>query len=247
MARLYQGERTFLTRLLAPLERLIYRLLGVDPQEEMSWKTYAVALLLFNLAGFLFLYLLLRLQHSLPLNPLGLGSVAPGLAFNIAVSFATNTNWQSYSGETTLSLLSQMLGLTVQNFLSAATGMAVLIAFIRGLVRHSSRQLGNFWVDLTRSTLYILLPLALILSLVLVSQGVVQTFQPTAVVQTLDPSTGQKRKPCRWIRLPPRSPSNSWAPMVAVISISTRPTRSRIRHPFPTSWRCLPSCSSRLH
>ena len=190
MARLYQGERTFLTRLFAPIERLIYRLLGVDPQEEMSWKTYAVALLLFNLAGFLFLYLLLRLQHSLPLNPLGLSSVAPGLAFNIATSFTTNTNWQSYSGETTLSLLSQMLGLSVQNFLSAATGMAVLIAFIRGLVRHSSRQLGNFWVDLTRSTLYILLPLALILSLALVSQGVVQTFQPTAVVQTLDPSTG---------------------------------------------------------
>jgi K+-transporting ATPase ATPase A chain len=191
MARVYQGERTILTSILAPLERLLYRLAGVDPEQEMDWKTYAVALLLFNLVGLLFLYLLLRIQHLLPLDPQGLASVTPDLAFNTAVSFVTNTNWQSYSGETTLSYLSQMLGLTVQNFLSAATGMTVLVALIRGITRHIAIKIGNFWVDLTRSTLYILLPLALFLSLVLVSQGVVQTFQPYAPVQTLDRSSGQ--------------------------------------------------------
>jgi K+-transporting ATPase ATPase A chain len=190
MARVYQGERTFLTPLLAPVERLLYRLAGIKPEEEMGWKTYAVALLLFNLVGLLFLYLLLRLQYLLPLNPQNLGPVSPDLAFNIASSFATNTNWQSYGGETTLSYLSQMLGLTVQNFLSAATGIAVLIALIRGITRRATNKLGNFWVDLTRSTLYILLPLAIILALALVSQGVVQTFQPYATVQTLDQTAG---------------------------------------------------------
>jgi len=190
MARVYQGERTFLTPVVAPVERFFYRLAGVKPEEEMNWKLYAGMLLLFNLAGFLFLYLLLRLQHLLPLNPQNFQALSPDLAFNAAVSFTTNTNWQSYGGETTMSILSQMLGLTVQNFLSAATGMAVLIALIRGLVRHTSTKIGNFWVDLTRSTLYILLPLALILALALVSQGVVQTFQPYATVQTLDQSAG---------------------------------------------------------
>ncbi len=190
MARVYQGERTFLSPVVAPVERFFYRLAGVKPEEEMNWKLYAGMLLLFNLAGFLFLYLLLRLQHLLPLNPQNFQALSPDLAFNAAVSFTTNTNWQSYGGETTMSILSQMLGLTVQNFLSAATGMAVLIALIRGLVRHTSTKIGNFWVDLTRSTLYILLPLALILALALVSQGVVQTFQPYATVQTLDQSAG---------------------------------------------------------
>jgi potassium-transporting ATPase potassium-binding subunit len=191
MARVYQGEWTFLSPIFAPVERLFYRLAGVKPEDEMDWKIYTGTLLLFNLVGLLFLYMLLRLQHVLPLNPMGLKSVTPDLAFNTAISFVTNTNWQSYSGETTLSNLSQMLGLTVQNFLSAATGMAALIAFIRGLVRHTTNKLGNFWVDLIRSTLYILLPLALILALVLVSQGVVQTFQPYKIVQTLDQSAGQ--------------------------------------------------------
>jgi K+-transporting ATPase ATPase A chain len=190
MARVYQGERTFLTRVLAPVERLLYRLAGVKPENEMNWKIYAGTLLLFNLIGLLFLYLLLRIQHLLPLNPQNLGAVSPDLAFNTAVSFVTNTNWQSYGGEATLSVLSQMLGLTVQNFLSAATGMAVLIALIRGISRHTTDKLGNFWVDLTRSTLYILLPLALILALALVSQGVVQTFQPYAVTQTVDQAAG---------------------------------------------------------
>jgi potassium-transporting ATPase potassium-binding subunit len=190
MARVYQGERTFLTPIIAPQERFFYRLAGVKPGDEMNWKTYATALLLFNLIGFLVLYLFLRLQHILPLNPLNLKSISPDLAFNVAASFTTNTNWQSYSGETTLSILSQMLGLTVQNFLSASTGMAILIAFIRGLVRHTTDNLGNFWVDLTRSTLYILMPLAFILALALVSQGVIQTFKPDVTVQTLDPSSG---------------------------------------------------------
>jgi K+-transporting ATPase ATPase A chain len=190
MARVYKGERTLLAPLLVPVERLLYRLAGVKPDEEMGWKTYAVALLLFNLVGLLFLYLLLRLQHFLPLNPQDLGPVSPDLAFNTAVSFATNTNWQNYGGETTLSYLSQMLGLTVQNFLSAATGMAVLVALIRGIARHTTTKIGNFWVDLTRSTLYILLPLSLVLAIALVSQGVVQTFQPYATVRTLDQVAG---------------------------------------------------------
>ena len=162
MARVYQGERTILSPILGPVERFFYRMAGVNPGDEMNWKIYAGSLLLFNLVGLVFLYLILRFQHILPLNPLSLEGVSPDLAFNTAVSFVTNTNWQSYSGETTLSLFTQMVGLTVQNFLSAATGMAVLIALIRGLVRHATDKLGNFWVDLTRSTLYILLPLAFI-------------------------------------------------------------------------------------
>jgi potassium-transporting ATPase potassium-binding subunit len=190
MARVYQGEQTFLNPILKPVERFFYRLAGVKPEEEMNWKMYAGVLLLFNLIGLLFLYLLLRIQNLLPLNTLDFKSVSPDLAFNTAISFVTNTNWQSYSGETTMSILSQMLGLTVQNFLSAATGMAVLIALIRGLVRRTKDQLGNFWVDLTRSTLYILLPLALIMALAIVSQGVVQTFKPDVTIQTLDSSTG---------------------------------------------------------
>jgi K+-transporting ATPase ATPase A chain len=190
MAHVYQGERTFLAPVLAPMEQFIYRLAGIKAENEMNWKTYAGMLLMFNLVGLIFMFLLLRFQQHLPLNPQNLGAVSPDLAFNTAVSFTTNTNWQSYSGETTLSYLSQMSGLTVQNYLSAATGMAVLIALIRGLVRHTTKTLGNFWVDLTRSTLYILLPLALVLALVLVSQGVVQTFQPYAVAQTLDQGGG---------------------------------------------------------
>lgn len=178
MARVYQGERTFLDPILRPIERWIYKLSGIDPEQEMNWKTYAFALLLFNLLGFFAVYALQRVQGFLPLNPQNLGPVAPDLAFNTAVSFASNTNWQSYGGETTLSYFTQMFGLTVQNFLSAATGMAVLIAFIRGLVRHTTQIIGNFWVDMTRSVLYILLPLSLVLALALVSQGVVQTFHP---------------------------------------------------------------------
>jgi K+-transporting ATPase ATPase A chain len=194
MARVYQGERTFLAPALQPVERFIYRLARINAAEEMDWKTYAIALLLFNLAGFLLLYLLQRLQSILPLNPQSLGAVPPDLAFNTAVSFVTNTNWQSYSGEATMSYLTQMLGLTVQNFVSAAAGMAVLIALIRSFARHSAKAIGNFWVDTTRSVLYILLPLALVLALVLVSQGVVQTFNGSAnvsLLQSTHDSSGQ--------------------------------------------------------
>jgi len=176
MARVYEGEARIASRLLGPLERLVYRVLRVDPGEEMTWKTYALAVLTFNLAGLLFVYLLARMQASLPLDPAGVGPVAPHAAFNTAVSFATNTNWQSYSAETTLSYFTQMLGLTVQNFVSAATGMAVLAAFVRGFSRKSAATLGSFWVDLTRTVVFILMPLALVIAILLVSQGVVQTF-----------------------------------------------------------------------
>jgi K+-transporting ATPase ATPase A chain len=189
MARVYQGERTFLDRVLDPVERFIYRLSGVNPQQEMNWKTYAIAALSFNLLGLLTVYVLQRFQAVLPLNPQGLGAITADSSWNTAVSFATNTNWQGYGGEVTMSYFSQMLGLAVQNFVSAGMGMAVLIAFIRGIARHTTKMLGNFWVDLTRSALYILLPLSLVLALVLVSQGVVQTFRPYQTVTLLQPTT----------------------------------------------------------
>ena len=189
MARVYEGRPFGLDRVLGPLERLIYRVSGVRADEEMGWQTYAWAMMLFNLAGFVAVYALQRLQGMLPLNPQGFGAVSSDSSFNTAVSFATNTNWQGYGGETTMSYLTQMLGLTVQNFLSAAAGMAVLVALIRGLARRSAQTIGNFWVDLTRSTLYILLPLSLVLAVSLVSQGVVQTFGPYAKVSVVQPTT----------------------------------------------------------
>jgi potassium-transporting ATPase potassium-binding subunit len=194
MARVYQSERTFLDRVLGPVERFIYRLSGVNPEEDMNWKTYAVAVMVFNVLGLLAVYALQRLQVFLPLNPQGLGAVTPDSAWNTAVSFATNTNWQGYGGETTMSYLTQMLGMTVQNFVSAATGMAVLIALIRGIVRHTTKGIGNFWVDLTRTTLYILIPLSLVVALALVSQGVVQTFSPYQTVTLLQPTTDASGK-----------------------------------------------------
>ena len=188
MARIYEGKPAGLNVWFGWLERLIYRLTGVQPEQQMSWKKYAVATMLFNIIGIVVVYLLQRFQAHLPLNPLVLPAVNADLSFNTAVSFATNTNWQSYSGETTLSYFTQMLGLTVQNFVSAATGMAVLVAFIRGFIQKQVATIGNFWVDLVRSTLYILLPLSLILSLVLVSQGVVQTFKSSVKVAILQPT-----------------------------------------------------------
>jgi potassium-transporting ATPase potassium-binding subunit len=182
MARVYKGESCGLDGGLGWLERLIYRLGGVDPAEEQNWKQYAVGVMLFSGVGWAFLYSLLRLQHLLPLNPQEFPANSPDLAFNTTSSFITNTNWQSYSGETTLSYLSQMLGLTVQNFVSAASGMAVLVALIRGLARRSSETIGNFWADLTRSTLYVLLPLSLVLALALASQGVIQNFRANETV-----------------------------------------------------------------
>lgn len=188
MAKVYEGKPTFLTRLLAPVERFIYRLSGVTPEEEMNWKTYAIAVILFNAFGLLAVYALQRLQAILPLNPMGLGAVTPDSSWNTAVSFASNTNWQGYGGEVTMSYLTQMLGMTVQNFVSAATGMAVLIALIRGIVRHNVKGLGNFWADLTRTTLYILLPLSIVVAFVLISQGVVQTFDPYKTTTLLQPT-----------------------------------------------------------
>ena len=195
MAKVYQGERTFLDPVMHPIERLIYRLAGGQAEGDMSWKTYAIAVLLFNGVGLLAVYLLQRFQAGLPLNPAGLGAVSPDSAWNTAVSFATNTNWQGYGGEVTMSYLTQMLALTVQNFVSAATGMAVLVALIRGISRQMTDKVGNFWVDLTRSTLYILLPLALILALTLVSQGVVQTFGQYQTVGLLQSTTDANKAP----------------------------------------------------
>jgi K+-transporting ATPase ATPase A chain len=189
MARVYQGERTFLDPVLVPVERFVYRVSGVKPEEDMNWKTYAIAVMVFNVLGLIVVYAFQRLQGVLPLNPQGLGAITPDSSWNTATSFATNTNWQGYGGEVTMSYLSQMLGLAVQNFVSAATGMAVLIALIRGIARHTSQGIGNFWVDLTRTTLYILLPLSLVMALVLVSQGVVQTFSPYKTVTLLQPTT----------------------------------------------------------
>jgi K+-transporting ATPase ATPase A chain len=195
MARVYQGQPTFLDPVLSPLERLTYRLCGVNPEDEMDWKVYAVGVMLFNGLGLIAVYGLQRLQAFLPLNPQAFGAVSPDSSWNTAVSFATNTNWQGYGGETTMSYLTQMAVLTVQNFVSAATGMAVLVALIRGIARHTTRDIGNFWVDLTRSTLYILLPLALVLSLALISQGVVQTFSPYQTATLLQPTTDSSGQP----------------------------------------------------
>ena len=189
MARVFQRERTFLDPIFGPLERFIYRLAKINSDEEMNWKQNAVAMLIFNFVGIIVVYGLQRIQQFLPLNPQGLGAVSPNSSFNTAISFVSNTNWQGYSGEVTMSYLTQMLALTVQNFVSAATGMAVLALFIRGIARHSSKTLGNFWVDLTRSTLYILLPLAIILALVLISQGSVQNFSAYKMVSMFQPTT----------------------------------------------------------
>ncbi|NJD57446.1 MAG: potassium-transporting ATPase subunit KdpA [Nitrospirae bacterium] len=178
MATVYEGKSSGLNLILGPIERLIYRMLGTRPEDEMSWKAYAGAAILFKFCFVLLLYLILRFQGILPLNPQGFPGVSPDLAFNAAVSFITNTNWQSYGGESTMSYLTQMTGLAVQNFVSAAEGMAVLVALIRGFTRRTAKTIGNFWVDLTRSVLYILLPLSLVMAVFLVSQGVVQSFSP---------------------------------------------------------------------
>jgi potassium-transporting ATPase potassium-binding subunit len=186
MAAVFGGERTLFTPVLLPVERFIYRLCGIRPSEEQHWTSYALAMLVFSAAGFLLLYALLRLQGFLPFNPQHLGAVPPDLAFNTAVSFVTNTNWQSYGGETTLSYFSQMAGLTTHNFVSAATGIALALALIRGFARRSAKTVGNFWADLTRATLYLLLPLALVMALVLIWQGVPQNFGAYTVATTLE-------------------------------------------------------------
>jgi potassium-transporting ATPase potassium-binding subunit len=194
MANVFDGRPIWPLRAGAPLERWIYRVGGVDPAHETGWKHYAVELLLFNALGALMVYALQRLQVWLPLNPQRFPNVTPDSSFNTAVSFITNTNWQGYSGESTMSYLTQMAGLAVQNFFSAATGIVVAIVLIRGFARHSARAIGNFWVDLTRATLYILLPVALLLAVALVSQGVIQNFSAYKDVVTLEPLTYQQPK-----------------------------------------------------
>ncbi len=187
MAAVLEGRRTFLSPLLGPLERACYRLSGAHPEREMSWRAYAAAAVAFNAAGLLAVYALQRLQGFLPLNPQHLGAVSAHSSLNTAISFATNTNWQGYGGETTMSYATQMLGLTVQNFVSAASGIAVMAAVIRGLARRSSTTLGNFWADLVRSTVHVLLPLSLLLALALVSQGVIQNFARYRTVSLVEP------------------------------------------------------------
>jgi len=186
MVRVYSGERTFLTPVMGPVERGFYRLAGVDPAREQDWYGYAIAMIVFSVAGFLSLYALQRLQNFLPLNPRGFDAVPPDLAFNTSDSFITNTNWQNYSGETTMSHLTQMLGLTVHNFLSAATGLAMAFALVRGFARSSATTVGNFWVDMTRVTLYILLPIAFVFAFVLVALGVPQTLAGAVDTTTLE-------------------------------------------------------------
>ena len=189
MARVFTGQRTWLDPLLRPLERALYRLTGVDESREMRWTEYAVSVLLFGVVSMLVLYAMQRGQGVLPFNPQGFGAVAPALAFNTAASFATNTNWQAYGGETTMSYFTQMAGLAHQNFVSAAAGIAVAIAFIRGIARQETDTLGNFWVDMVRASLWILLPIAIAGALFLVSQGVVQNLKPYDSVQVIDPQT----------------------------------------------------------
>ncbi len=186
MARVFSNERTFLDPVLSPIERLIYKICGITPAVEMGWAGYAISMLAFSLISMIFLYALQRLQYYLPLNPQGLAGVPPGLAFNTAASFTTNTNWQAYSGEQTLSYLTQMVGLTSHNFLSAAAGIAMAAAVIRGFARRSAKTIGNFWVDLTRTTLWVLLPLSLIFALFLVWQGVPDNFSPYVNATTLE-------------------------------------------------------------
>lgn len=191
MARVYEGRASW----MGPLERFIYRLCGVNAKEEMTWKTYAEATLMFSGMGILAVYLLQRFQRHLPFNPMAMGPVSPDSSFNTAISFVSNTNWQGYGGESTMSYLTQMLALTVQNFVSAATGMAVLAALIRGFVRKKVDGIGNFWVDMVRGTLYVLLPLSAVLALFLVSQGMPQTLQPSVTVPLAQAMTGSDGKP----------------------------------------------------
>jgi K+-transporting ATPase ATPase A chain len=187
MARVFNGERTFLDRVVRPLERLLYRVCGVDDSREMRWTEYAGAMLVFSAVSMIVLYAMQRLQQFLPFNPQRLANLSPELSFNTAASFTTNTNWQGYGGETTMSYLTQMAGLTLQNFLSTAVGLALAVAFIRGIARKETDRIGNFWVDVTRGTLYLLLPFSMVAALFLVSQGVVQNFKPYDTVKLVDP------------------------------------------------------------
>ena len=259
MARVFSRQKTWLDPVARPLERLIYKLTGVDETREMRWTEYAVAVLMFSVVSMLVLYVMQRLQHVLPLNPQGFGPVAPDLAFNTAVSFTTNTNWQAYGGETTMSYFTQMAGLAYHNFVSAAVGISVAIAFIRGIAQREKDTLGNFWVDMVRATLWVLLPIAIVGALFLVSQGVVQNLKPydkVAVDRSADRQLDRRRRQAtddrrqrtdtsprdRWRR---RRSSSSSAPMAAASSTPTVRIRSRIPRRCRTSSRCSGSSRSR--
>ena len=195
LVRVLDAEgKTFLDRVFGPVERLLYRLFRVDPKKEQDWKQYTVSVLAISVVSCLFTYAILRLQDFLPLNPQKLPGVAPDLAFNTAVSFTTNTNWQSYGGESTMSYFSQMVALALHNFLSAAVGIAVGAALVRGIARRSAETIGNFWVDLVRVTLYVLLPVCAVFALFLVSQGMIQNFKPYDTAQLTEPFTVQVAK-----------------------------------------------------
>ncbi|MBX5480074.1 MAG: potassium-transporting ATPase subunit KdpA [Pyrinomonas methylaliphatogenes] len=221
MARVYQGERTWLDFVFRPLERLIYRATGVDERREMRWTEYAASLLLFSLVSMLLLYLLQRLQSVLPFNPQGFGAVPPDLAFNTAASFTTNTNWQAYSGEATMSYLVQMAGLAYQNFVSAAVGMAVAVAFIRGIARRESETIGNFWVDLVRGLLWILLPISFVFALVLVSQGVVQNLRPYQTARLIEPQIVQSEGGSQQVIRTQTIPQGPAASQIAIKMLGT--------------------------
>ncbi len=195
MARVFEGDIPSWMKWMVPIEKTIYKICGIDDQEEMNWKWYAISMMLFNAAGFLAVYALQRLQNHLPFNPMAMGAVTPDSSFNTAISFATNTNWQGYGGESAMSYLTQMAALGVQNFISAAAGMACLLPLIRAFVRKEAKTIGNFWVDMTRITAYILAPLSVILALVLISQGVVQTFKPSATVHLVQATQDSEKKP----------------------------------------------------
>jgi potassium-transporting ATPase potassium-binding subunit len=193
--RVLDGEgRTFLDPVLKPVELLFYRIFRVDQKQEQDWKQYTVSMLMFSLIGMLFTYVILRIQHLLPLNPQGFGPLSPDLAFNTAASFTTNTNWQSYGGESTMSYFSQMVGLALHNFLSAAVGISIAAALVRGIARHTAKTIGNFWVDMVRTNLYLLLPICLIYALFLVSQGMIQNFKAYDTVKLVEPYTTQVEK-----------------------------------------------------
>jgi potassium-transporting ATPase potassium-binding subunit len=201
--------KTWLDRPVRPVERLIYRTLGVDPKEEQNWRQYAQSLIVFSLAGLLFTYAVLRLQHLLPLNPQKFGPMKPDLALNTAASFTTNTNWQNYAGESTLSYFSQMVGLVFHNFVSAATGIAAAAALVRGIARHSAKTVGNFWIDLVRVNLYLLLPLSIVFSLFLTSQGIVQNFKSYVSVATVEGAAGTTADKAAAVQTIPQGPAAS--------------------------------------
>ena len=235
MALVFAGRPTWLDQILRPVERGIYRTCRIDSTREMRWTEYAASLLAFSVVSMLVLYALQRLQGWLPLNPQGFGAVAAHSAFNTASSFTTNTNWQGYAGESTMSYLTQMAGLAYHNFVSAAVGIALAIAFIRGIARRERETIGNFWVDTTRALLWVLLPVCVVVALVFVSQGVVQNLRPYDVVSVV---RGPTHKPSRMVPSPRRRRSNNSAPMAVASSMPTVRTRSRIRHRPRISWRC---------